>query len=226
MAIAAATPPAPSMADGADPWEVPRDSLGPMMTTRRERKLIRRLKARDEEAFTDLVMTYQHKVFNIIYRIVQDRAEAEDVAQEVFISIFKHIDSFRGDSKFTTWMYRIATNHARNRVKYLSRRHRQKHQDIDDTPEGAVQESPLSEGISGPDSQAMGRQLEEIIKEGLLYLKEDHRTIIVLRDIENLSYREISEITELAEGTVKSRLFRARLALKEFVEARYDVGEG
>ena len=89
-----------------------------------------------------------------------------------------------------------------------------------------MQESPLSEKLSGPEGQAMGRQLEEIIQQGLQLLQEDHRTIIVLRDLENLSYREIAEITDLAEGTVKSRLFRARLALKEFVESRYDLGEG
>lgn len=195
------------------------------MDSRRDRKLVRALRARDEDAFTELVRTYQHKVFNVTYRILGDRHEAEDVAQEVFISVFKHIEQFRGDAKFSTWIYRIATNHARNRIKYLGRRQRKQHQDIEDTPEGDVQDNPLGERVARPDKQVQARQLELIIKEGLDALRPEHREIIVLRDIEALSYQEISEITGLAEGTVKSRLFRARVALKEFVAARYDVEE-
>lgn len=194
--------------------------------TWKERKLVRRLRARDEEAFTILVQTYQHKVFNVVLRIVNDRAEAEDVAQEVFVTIFKHVDQFRGDAKFSTWMFRIATNHARNRVKYLSRRSRKKHQDIDDTPDSAMDSSPLSADVARPDEQAAGNELETIIQEGLATLNEIHRTIIILRDIENLAYSEIAEIVELPEGTVKSRLFRARAALKEYVAERYADGEG
>lgn len=195
------------------------------MDSRRDRKLVRALRARDEDAFTELVRVYQHKVFNVTYRILGDRHEAEDVAQEVFISVFKHIEQFRGDAKFSTWIYRIATNHARNRIKYLGRRQRKQHQDIEDTPEGDVLDNPLGEHVPRPDRQVQAQQLELIIKEGLEALRPEHREIIVLRDIEALSYQEISEITGLAEGTVKSRLFRARVALKEFVTARYDVEE-
>lgn len=186
---------------------------------------MRALRARDEDAFCELVQVYQHKVFNITYRILGDRQEAEDLSQEVFITVFKHIDQFRGDAKFSTWLYRIATNHARNRIKYLSRRARQKHQDIDDTPEGKLDDNPLGGHLARPDRQAQARQLEQIIQQGLAELQPEHREIVVLRDIENLSYREISEITNLAEGTVKSRLFRARVALKEYVQARYEFGE-
>jgi len=196
------------------------------MSSRRDRKLVRALRARDEDAFRELVNLYQHKVFNIVFRILNDRQEAEDVAQEVFITVFKHIDQFRGDAKFSTWLYRIATNHARNRIKYLSRRARKQHQDISDTPEGDMEVNPLGGAVSRPDKQAQANQLEEIIQEGLSQLQSEHREIVVLRDIENLSYQEISEITGLAEGTVKSRLFRARVALKEFVQARYDFQEG
>jgi RNA polymerase sigma-70 factor (ECF subfamily) len=192
------------------------------MNTRRERKLIRALRAREEDAFTELVLTYQHKVFNVVARILTDRAEAEDVAQEVFITVFKHIDQFRGDAQFSTWLYRIAMNHARNRIKFLSRRSQRQHQDIEETPEGAVLDNPLGSAPQRPDKQAQAQQLEVIIQQGLCELAEEHREIIVLRDIENLSYQEISEITGLAEGTVKSRLFRARVALKEYVCARYE----
>lgn len=186
-----------------------------------DRKLVRRLKRRDEDAFTELVKTYQHKVFNVIFRILGSKAEAEEVSQEVFIAIFKYIDSFRGEAKLSTWIYRIATNHARNRVKYLSRRSQRAHQDIDDGPETATEDSPLSAYIASPHEEAVGTELEDIIRDGLKTLNEIHRTIVILRDIEGLSYIEISKIVELPEGTVKSRLFRARVALKEYVESRY-----
>lgn len=187
-----------------------------------DRKLVRSLRRREEDAFRELVRVYQHKVFNIVYRILGDRAEAEDVAQEVFVSIFKHIDSFRGDSKFSTWIYRIATNHARNRLKYHARRHQRDHQNFEDSHESVHEDNSFGGKISQPEEAAIGRELERIIQEGLAELTEIHRTIIVLRDVENLSYQEIAEIVELPEGTVKSRLFRARVALKEYVEKRYD----
>lgn len=187
-----------------------------------ERKLVRRLRARDEDAFTELVQTYQHKVFNVVFRIVGDRAEAEEVSQEVFISVFKHIDSFRGDSKLSTWLFRISTNHARNRVKYLARRSDRAHQGLEDTNEGAVNDGHLGERISNPHDIAVAYELEEIVKEGLALLNEMHRTILVLRDVEHLSYAEIGEVVDLPEGTVKSRLFRARAALKEYVDSRYN----
>lgn len=187
-----------------------------------DRKLVRNLRRRDEDAFRELVRVYQHRVFNIVYRILGDREEAEDVAQEVFVAIFKHIDSFRGDAKFSTWVYRIATNQARNRLKYHARRHRRDHQNYEDAPESAHQDSDFAGTIPQPEDAVLGRELEKIIQEGLAELGEIHRTIIVLRDVEHLTYQEIAEIVELPEGTVKSRLFRARVALKEYVEKRYD----
>lgn len=187
-----------------------------------ERKLVRRLRARDEDAFSELLRSYQHKVFNVVYRIVGDRAEAEEVSQEVFVTVFKHIDGFRGDAKFSTWLYRIATNHARNRVKYLARRSQRAHQALEDTSEGAIHDGAVGERVADPHEAAVGNELEEIVRDGLADLNEMHRTILVLRDIEHLSYAEISEVVELPEGTVKSRLFRARAALKEYVESRYD----
>ena len=165
---------------------------------------------------------YQHKVFNICFRLIGDRQEAEDVAQEVFIAIFKSIEGFRGDSSFSTWIYRVAVNRSKNRLKYLGRRSHKQHQALEDTAEGALTGGPLSADVPRPDGQALGKELEGIIQDGLAALQEDYRVVLVLRDIENLSYQEIAEIVDLAEGTVKSRLFRARGALKEYVESRYD----
>lgn len=186
-----------------------------------ERELIRALRRRDEAAFTELVRAYQHKVFAVVYRIVGDREEAEDVAQEVFVAVFKYIDSFRGSSKFSTWLYRIAVNRAKNRVKYLARRARAKHQTFEESSEAQARDSGGYQSLPGPDERAMGNELNRIINAGLRALSQEHREVVVLRDVEDLSYQEIAQVLELAEGTVKSRLYRARAALKAYVDAQY-----
>lgn len=187
--------------------------------------MIAALKRRDEEAFAELVNAYQHRVFTVIYRIVGDREEAEDVAQEVFVAVFKYIDSFRGESKFSTWLYRIASNRALNRVKYLKRRSYKKHQGFEDTSDATLHASATSTPVGRPDAHALGNELHAIINAGLAELSEEHRAVVVLRDVEDMSYTEIAEALEIAEGTVKSRLYRARAALKSFVDAHYSPGK-
>jgi RNA polymerase sigma-70 factor (ECF subfamily) len=184
-----------------------------------ESKLIRRLKKRDEDAFAKMVQLYQNRVFALVFRMLGDRAEAEDLAQEVFVTVFKSIDSFRGDSKFSTWLYRVATNHCKNRIKYLQRRHHQRKMDIDDARETEFS-SPLAPRSSRPDELAGAHELERIIQASLAELDEEHRVVIILRDIDHLSYAEIAEITGVAEGTVKSRLFRGRATLRTLVEEK------
>lgn len=191
------------------------------MTSRQEKRLIRRLKARDEQAFLTIVTKYQHKVYNVVYRMLGDPHEAEDLAQEVFITVLKNIDSFRGEAAFSTWLTRIAINHSKNRIKFLKRRAVDRMQAIEDTPEGAMMYNPLGSALPRPDSQAMGNELERAMQRALGDLDPEHREVVVLRDIENLSYEEIGEITGLAAGTVKSRLFRARTALKEQLSKQY-----
>src|SRR5688572_24895560 len=99
----------------------------------RERMLLRRLQQRDERAFRELVEEHRDRVYSITFRMLGNRAEAEDLAQEVFISVFKTIDTFRGDAKISTWLYRVAVNHAKNRIKYLARRHDREHDEVDET---------------------------------------------------------------------------------------------
>jgi RNA polymerase sigma-70 factor (ECF subfamily) len=184
----------------------------------RERLLVRKLQQRDERAFQEVVRLYQHKVFNLVYRMIGSREEAEDVAQEVFVTVFKSVDTFRGESKFSTWLYRIAANHCKNRLKYLGRRSYKATGALDATAERELQEaqpSAMTPHIDGPEKVLEGRQLEALVQEGIALLDEEHRMLIVLRDVEDLSYQEISTITGLPEGTVKSRLHRARMALKE-----------
>jgi RNA polymerase sigma-70 factor, ECF subfamily len=185
----------------------------------RERLLLRRLRDRDERAFREMVEEHQHRVFNLLYRMIGTREEAEDLAQEVFVTVFKSIDQFRGDSKFSTWLYRVAANHCKNRIKYLSRRHDRDTGVLDDAAERAAVAQggePIGAGhIKGPDRALEGVELDRMVQKAIAELDEDHRLVVVLRDIEELSYEEICAITGLPEGTVKSRLHRARLALKE-----------
>lgn len=185
-----------------------------------EEKLVARLKRRDEAAFNELIQLYQGRIYRLVFRMLGDRAEAEDLAQEVFITVFKSIDGFRGDSKLSTWLYRVATNHCKNRIKYLQRRARGKKKEFDEVAQHNALESatmnPTSQ-IARPDEMLEAYQKEAILKAAIAQLDEDHRTLIVLRDIEHLTYEQIQEITGLAEGTVKSRLHRARHALRDKV---------
>lgn len=150
-----------------------------------------------------------------------DRSEAEDVAQEVFITVFKSIDGFRGDSKLSTWLYRVATNHCKNRIKYLDRRARGKKKELDELSEhGALESASMgtSAQVARPDQQAEANQIELIVRAAIMELDEDQRVLVILRDVENMSYEEIQQETGLPEGTVKSRLHRARLALAKTVQ--------
>ena len=190
--------------------------------TRAERRLVRRLKDRDERAFSELIESNGDRVFSLCYRMLGNREEAEDLAQEVFITVFKSIDSFRGDSKLSTWIYRVASNLSKNRIKYLARRHDRSKAEFDENIDRGAAAAALTSPnqAKSPDAHVEGQQLESIMQAAIAELEEDHRILIVLRDIEELSYDEICEITELAEGTVKSRLHRARLALRKKMMTR------
>ena len=186
-----------------------------------EERLVERLKQRDEAAFNELIRLYEGRIFRLVFRMLGDRAEAEDLAQEVFITVFKSIDGFRGDSKLSTWLYRVATNHCKNRIKYLQRRARGKKKEFDELSEHDALESATmssSSTIARPDQMLEAYQKEKILKDAIGALDEEHRELIVLRDIEHMTYEQIQEITGLAEGTVKSRLHRARHALRDRVK--------
>jgi RNA polymerase sigma-70 factor (ECF subfamily) len=187
----------------------------------REGRLVRRLQERDEAAFREMVRSYGQRVYNLVFRMLGNREEAEDLAQEVFVTVFKSIESFRGDSKLSTWIYRIAVNHCKNRHKYLARRMYHARAPLDAVAEhnAAGRDGgptlPLQAHISEPDKLLEGLQLEEAIQREIAALDEEQRALIVLRDVQGLSYQEIAAITALPEGTVKSRLHRARMTLKD-----------
>lgn len=191
-----------------------------------ESSLIARLVARDERAFNELVQAYGRRVSGLVFRMLGNRAEAEDLTQEVFVQVFKAIGSFRGDSKLSTWIYRIAVNLCKNRTKYLRVRHAGEQDEL----EAVAERVPLGEAtranvaqIERPDEAMAGRQVEKIVQDAIARIDPTFRECLVLRDVEELSYEEIGEITGLPPGTVKSRIFRARAQLKEMVEK--ELGE-
>jgi RNA polymerase sigma-70 factor, ECF subfamily len=186
-----------------------------------ELRFLERLRAHDERAFNELVEAYEQRVFRLVHRMLGRRDEAEDMAQEVFVQVFKAVGTFRGESKISTWIYRIAVNLCKNRIKYLSRRHEGSQQELEPIAERA----PLSQAkgvtfgdVARPDHMVEGFQLELIVKRCIGEIEPDFREVLVLRDVEDLSYEEIAEITGLADGTVKSRIHRARGMLKQKVE--------
>jgi RNA polymerase sigma-70 factor (ECF subfamily) len=181
--------------------------------------LLRRLRERDERAFKELVDEHRDKVFNLTYRMLNNRAEAEDVAQEVFISVFKTIETFREESKFSTWLYRVTVNHCKNRIKYLARRHDRDQDELDEASEQDAAAAVTAPRPSPrPDKAMEAAQTEKMLQEAIGELDEDHRVLVVLRDVEDLSIEEICEITGLPDGTIKSRLHRARMALRKKIQ--------
>lgn len=189
------------------------------LTPEEEARLVVRLKKRDEAAFNLFVRTYEQRVFALVLRMLGNREEAKDLAQEVFITVFKSIDAFRGDSRLGTWLYRVAINHCKNRIKYLDRRSTRAHDAIDDARESDVSEGGVLGGRPDrPDEAAEGNEMERAVRGALASLEQEHRELIVLRDLEGLAYEEIVQITGLPDGTVKSRLHRARAALRDAIE--------
>ena len=183
----------------------------------KDKRLVSALKRREPNAFEQLVLEHQNRVFSLCLRMMKNPEEAEDLAQEVFITVFKSIDRFRGDSMLSTWIYRITRNHCLNRIKFLDRRAYKKKQSLTESHSKALagmnHHQPVAARIPQPDQLAEGKQMEAIVSEQLGNLSEEHRELILLRDLENLSYEEIQDITGLAPGTVKSRLHRARMEL-------------
>jgi RNA polymerase sigma-70 factor (ECF subfamily) len=172
----------------------------------------------DVAAFGRLVVKYQDRVFNTCWRMCGDRTEAEDLTQEAFVRAFQSIGGFWGRAKFSTWVFRIAVN------LVISARRKKKGKATYSLDEGNdrgdrdVPSSPMVRLASDdptPERQAMEREQEQIVLEALAAMDEESRSVVVLRDLESFGYEEIAEILGIPAGTVKSRLHRARLALRE-----------
>lgn len=179
----------------------------------REAALIQRCAAHDEDACAELVNEHQRMVYQLSLNLLGDHNEALDLSQEVFLRVFRTIHSFRGASQLRTWIYRIVVNQARNRQRWWRRRHRAQQVSLD---EHIQDHGDLPEhGNNGSPDRALGQKLlAERIRVALEGLPFDQRTALVLREVDGLSYEEIGYSLGIAVGTVKSRLARAREALR------------
>lgn len=174
-------------------------------------QLVERVQQGDKAAFDLLVRKYQHKVLKLVGRFVNDSAEAEDVAQEAFLKAYRALRSFRGDSAFYTWLYRIAINTAKNALVSNRRRPVDFNLDMQD-PDQYERQNRLRE-IDSPDRLLLTEEIRDTVQRAIAQLPEDLRTAIVLRELEGLSYEEIAEAMDCPVGTVRSRIFRAREAI-------------
>lgn len=185
-----------------------------------DRRLISALQHGDEQAYEQLIQRFQTSIYNLAYRLLNDQAEASDVLQEVFLKVFRSVNSFRGDSSLRTWIYRIAINESYNRRRWLSR-HRRGETTLEETFEDCeARERPLTDGTESPFDFTMNREAQLLLEEGLAAVNPVFRTALVLREIEDMSYEEIAAVLEVSMGTVKSRIVRGREALRRYLASR------
>lgn len=187
-----------------------------------DHRLISGLQAGEESAYEKLIERFQSAVYNLAYRLLNDQADASDVAQEVFLKIFRSVGSFRGDSSLRTWVYRIAVNESHNRRRWLFR-HRRGETGIEETFEDSDPHAkPLMDCGETPFDFTMNREARMLLEEALATVSPVFRTALVLREIEDMSYEEIADILQVSIGTVKSRIVRGREALRRNLATRLD----
>jgi RNA polymerase sigma-70 factor (ECF subfamily) len=177
---------------------------------------VRRLQRGETEAFEMLVRRHEKTIFNLVYRMLGDYDEAAEVSQEVFLSAYRAIGQFRGDANFSTWLYRIALNHTSTRRKTLIRR-QQRNVAIEDT-------EPVRDLQPGPAETMEKKEIRERVQRALNSLEQDDATVILLRDLQDIPYEEVARLLEIPVGTVKSRLHRARQALKSQLASYFYAG--
>jgi RNA polymerase sigma-70 factor (ECF subfamily) len=185
-----------------------------------QKEVIENCKAGDPKAFAEIVLHRQKRVFNIAYRMLGNSEEAKDLAQEVFISVFESIKDLKEEIKFDAWLTQITLNHCRNRWKYLKRRQYFNTDSLDDpieTEDGSMPRE-IHDPSDNPEILLERKMIQQLIRKGLLELKEEQRVLLVLRDLQGFSYEEMGETLDLPEGTIKSKLHRARMELKEVLE--------
>tara|TARA_R110002050_G_scaffold96679_1_gene200987 strand:+ start:132 stop:734 length:603 start_codon:yes stop_codon:yes gene_type:complete len=182
-----------------------------------DRMLIDRFKGGDQGAFEEMVGRYWDRIYAMVHQLLRNPQDAEEVTQDAFIRAHRGLENFRGDSAFSTWLYQIATNLARNRYWYWWRRKRDKSISFDQ-PIGDDSTTTLAEVFVGdvetPEDAAVTQELIDRIAGGMEKLTPKHREILILRNVKNLSYEEIAEILKISVGTVKSRIARARESLR------------
>ena len=182
-----------------------------------DRLLVARFKNGDQSAFDEMVSRYWDRIYSMVHQLLRNAQDAEEVTQDAFIRAHRGLVNFRGESAFSTWLYQIATNLARNRYWYWWRRKRDFSVSLD-APVSSENSTTLAEIIPAeletPDDIAVTQEFVSRISRGMDRLSAKHREILILRNVKNMAYEEIAEILGISVGTVKSRIARARESLR------------
>lgn len=182
-----------------------------------KKTLVEKCAAGDAQAFDTLVRMYQNKIINIAYGMLQSREDAYDVAQEVFIKLYRKIGSFTGESALDTWLYRVTVNASLDALRKQGRRVRTvplEAQSEDDE----TYELPVADSRSSPEEAALAQERRREITDAISRLSEKYRSVLILREFEDLDYEQIAKVLGISVGTVKSRLNRAREKLRNLLE--------
>jgi RNA polymerase sigma-70 factor (ECF subfamily) len=171
-------------------------------------ELVARCQRGDEPAFDALVVRHQQRALNVAFQLLRNREDAAEVAQDAFVRIYRSLGEFRGDCEFTTWLHHVVVNLARNKYRWWKRRGREQMLPIDDAPQ-------LAGLTDSPDAEAAQAEFVRRLMENMAALPVEFREVLVLRNVENMSYQQIAIALECPVGTIKSRIARAREALRE-----------
>lgn len=189
--------------------------------------LVEKVMAGDQAAFTELVKRYQGKVYQLALRLTGNQMDANDVLQDVFLSVYQKIHTFRGAAAFSSWLYRITANASFARLNQRKRAAAVSIDDVLPAVEGQEPPNAFSEWTQPPDTILFNQEARRALEKAISGLPEEFRTVVVLRDVQNMSNQEVAEILNLSVAAVKSRLHRARLALRrqlgEFLATRESV---
>jgi len=180
--------------------------------------LVEKIKKGDSEAFRELIRRYQRYILNLVYRTIGDTNDAEDIAQEVFIKVYKSIRGFKGESKFSTWISKITVNLCMDKLREKAKN---KEEDIEEEVWNTFAQ-PVN---FNPEVMAERHELQETIKKAIESLPEELRVAFVLRELEDFSYDEIGEMLNIPIGTVESRIYRARMKLRSYLKDLWSVEE-
>ena len=185
-----------------------------------EEEIIKRIKEGETELFSHIVNKYKKVVYNHAVSFLRNFQDAEDAAQEVFINVFNYLPKFRGDSKIGTWIYRITVNVCTNRLKQIKRRQSRMLEQTKEDEEniGSILESIMEKEEREPDNILVNSELREIVFKRIGELPDEQQQIIIMRDVNGMSYEEVAEVLKISDSAVKSKLFRAREKLREKLE--------
>jgi RNA polymerase sigma-70 factor, ECF subfamily len=188
-----------------------------------DQALVELLQECDQDAYEVLIGRFQQPVYNLVFRLLSNQADAGDVVQEVFLKIFRNIHTFRSQSSLKTWIYRIAVNEAHNQRRWFNRHQQQEVKLEGEDGNRRSYYETLCDPSGSPFDYVLDREKQSLVEQALEEMNPGFRTAVVLRDLEDLSYEEIADILQISMGTVKSRILRGREALRKILAERLEA---